>query len=352
MLRTLRIIAALVLFLGITLYFVDFARFLPTQFSWLERIQLVPALKSHNWIIIGSLLGATILLGRIYCSTLCPLGVLQDVINAIAKRIHAKKKFEYKKPVPCLRLVVLLLFLVGAAVSIPLHLLEDQIASKLDTAFSAYYSFSPASGLRIYKSETARLAHYLLYSFAGVACVEELVKWFIVFFITNKSKDFNCLFDGIVYHVFYAFGFALAETLRYTYHDGFGMMAMRAFTVVPSHLLFAIVSGFFYTLWNCYRKAAQRELSLIDSRAYSTRRIKIAPLLFALGIIIPVLLHTLCTLTNLYTSRDLQFAYFCIVVLLYALCFFIVHQMSKCDSENSKLADVIIQRVHSRDSAK
>ena len=66
MLRLLRIIAALVLFLGITLYFVDFARFLPTQFSWLERIQLVPALKSHTWIIIGSLLGATILLGRIY----------------------------------------------------------------------------------------------------------------------------------------------------------------------------------------------------------------------------------------------------------------------------------------------
>ncbi len=113
MLRTLRIIAALVLFLGITLYFVDFARFLPTQFSWLERIQLVPALKSHTWIIIGSLLGATILLGRIYCSTLCPLGVLQDVINAIAKRVHAKKKFEYKKPVPFLRLVVLLLFITG-----------------------------------------------------------------------------------------------------------------------------------------------------------------------------------------------------------------------------------------------
>ena len=83
------------------------------QFSWLERIQLVPALKSHSWIIIGCLLGATILLGRLYCSTLCPLGVLQDVINAVSKRIHAKKKFEYKKPVPFIRLVVLLLFLMG-----------------------------------------------------------------------------------------------------------------------------------------------------------------------------------------------------------------------------------------------
>lgn len=113
MLRILRIIAALVLFLGITLYFIDFAGFLPTQFSWLERVQLVPALKSHNWIIIGCILGATILLGRIYCSTLCPLGVLQDVINAIAKRVHAKKKFEYKKPIPYLRLGVLILFLMG-----------------------------------------------------------------------------------------------------------------------------------------------------------------------------------------------------------------------------------------------
>ncbi len=113
MLRILRIIAALVLFLGITLYFVDFAGFLPTQFSWLERVQLVPALKSHSWIIILSILVATLVYGRVYCSTVCPLGVLQDVINAIAKRFHAKKKFEYKKPIPFLRGVVLLLFLTG-----------------------------------------------------------------------------------------------------------------------------------------------------------------------------------------------------------------------------------------------
>lgn len=113
MLRLLRIIAALVLFLGITLYFVDFAGFLPTQFSWLERIQLVPALKSHSWIIIGAILGTTFLFGRIYCSTVCPLGVLQDVINATAKRIHSKKKFEFKKPIPYIRLAVLVLFLMG-----------------------------------------------------------------------------------------------------------------------------------------------------------------------------------------------------------------------------------------------
>lgn len=113
MLRLLRIIAALILFLGITLYFVDFAGFLPTQFSWLERIQLVPALKSHSWIIILSILGITILFGRIYCSTVCPLGVLQDVVNATAKRIHSKKKFEYKKPIPFIRLGVFVLFLMG-----------------------------------------------------------------------------------------------------------------------------------------------------------------------------------------------------------------------------------------------
>ena len=113
MLRILRIIAALIIFLGITLYFIDFAGFLPVRFSWLERIQLVPALKSHTWAIIISILAATILLGRLYCSTVCPLGVLQDVINAASKRIHSKKKFECKKPIPYIRLVVLLLFLTG-----------------------------------------------------------------------------------------------------------------------------------------------------------------------------------------------------------------------------------------------
>ena len=111
MLRFLRIIAALFLFLGITFFFVDFAGFMPTQFSWLERFQLVPALKSHSWVIISLLLAITILFGRLYCSTICPLGVLQDVINFISKRIHSKKKFEYKKPVPYIRLFVLIIFL-------------------------------------------------------------------------------------------------------------------------------------------------------------------------------------------------------------------------------------------------
>ncbi len=110
MLRILRIIAALFLFLGITLFFVDFAGFLPTQFSWIERFQLVPALKSHSWVIVTILLATTFLFGRLYCSTLCPLGVLQDIINFVSKRLHSQKKFEYKKPVPYIRLFVLLVF--------------------------------------------------------------------------------------------------------------------------------------------------------------------------------------------------------------------------------------------------
>lgn len=110
MLRILRIIAALFLFLGITFFFVDFAGFMPTQFSWLERFQLVPALKSHSWFIISLLLVITFLFGRLYCSTICPLGVLQDVINFVSKRIHSKKKFEYKKPVSYIRFIVLVIF--------------------------------------------------------------------------------------------------------------------------------------------------------------------------------------------------------------------------------------------------
>ena len=110
MLRFLRIIAALFLFLGITFFFVDFAGFMPTQFSWLERFQLVPALKSHSWFIISLLLVITFLFGRLYCSTICPLGVLQDVINFVSKRIHSKKKFEYKKPVSYIRFIVLVIF--------------------------------------------------------------------------------------------------------------------------------------------------------------------------------------------------------------------------------------------------
>ncbi len=67
----------------------------------LGHLQLVPALMmvATSLLPLLILLILTLLLGRIYCSALCPLGLLQDVGNRLSKFFRKKKKrFTYSKP--------------------------------------------------------------------------------------------------------------------------------------------------------------------------------------------------------------------------------------------------------------
>ncbi len=57
---------------------------------------------------------ATLVFGRFYCSFLCPLGILQDLIIAIARRIGLKKKHDFQKSYPAVRYSILILTLLSA----------------------------------------------------------------------------------------------------------------------------------------------------------------------------------------------------------------------------------------------
>lgn len=95
MLRKLRTAAAIALLVLITFYFVDFAGLLPEGFSVLARIQFVPAIFFHSAAILGALIALTLLLGRLYCSAICPMGIFQDVVTRIGGFFRKKKK-RYK----------------------------------------------------------------------------------------------------------------------------------------------------------------------------------------------------------------------------------------------------------------
>ena len=96
MLRKARIILSVVIFGLITFYFLDFAEILPNSFHRLAHIQFVPALMSLSFIILAVLILITLLLGRIYCSTICPMGIFQDIVTWISKKTAKKKKrFRY-----------------------------------------------------------------------------------------------------------------------------------------------------------------------------------------------------------------------------------------------------------------
>lgn len=112
MLRKIRIIAAAFCFVLITLLFLDFTGTIHACFGWLAKIQFWPALLALNAGVVAGLVILTLLLGRIYCSVICPLGVMQDVVSWVAGR-RKKNRFGYSPALTGLRYGVLAVFIVA-----------------------------------------------------------------------------------------------------------------------------------------------------------------------------------------------------------------------------------------------
>ena len=113
-LRRLRVTLAAVFFTLITLLFLDFTGTLHTWLGWLAKIQFLPALLALNVGVVVALVLLTLLFGRIYCSVVCPLGVMQDVVSWISgRRKKHKFRFSYSPEKRILRYGVLALFIVA-----------------------------------------------------------------------------------------------------------------------------------------------------------------------------------------------------------------------------------------------
>lgn len=117
MLRTVRIILASVFFILITSLFLDFTGTMQRMFGWMPRIQFLPAVLALNVIIICALLLLTIVFGRIYCSVICPLGVMQDVFGWIGKKAK-RNRYTYSKAKNWLRYTVLGIFILAVVFGI------------------------------------------------------------------------------------------------------------------------------------------------------------------------------------------------------------------------------------------
>lgn len=103
MLKKIRVSLSVVIFAIITLYFLDFREMLPEWLNFFTKIQFIPALLSLNIIILISLVLLTLLFGRIYCSSICPMGIYQDVVAWLSKKQNKKKRYNYSKAKTVLR---------------------------------------------------------------------------------------------------------------------------------------------------------------------------------------------------------------------------------------------------------
>ena len=95
MLRKIRIILASIFFAGVTLLFLDFTGTLHAWLGWMAKVQLLPAVLALNFVTVAILLLITLLFGRVYCSVICPLGVMQDIISWIHGKTKKKNRFRF-----------------------------------------------------------------------------------------------------------------------------------------------------------------------------------------------------------------------------------------------------------------
>ena len=130
MLKKLRIVLALVFWVGITLLLLDFSGVLHHWLGWMAKLQFLPAVLALNVGVIIFLILLTLVFGRVYCSVICPLGVLQDGISRLGTR-KSKAPYKYKKEIKWLRYGVWALFLIALIAGV-------QVFVALLAPYSAY----------------------------------------------------------------------------------------------------------------------------------------------------------------------------------------------------------------------
>lgn len=101
-LKKIRVVAALAFLVLTTLLFVDFERLGESYAPVVSYLQFVPSLLNFTQTLALAATGfivvlvVTLLFGRVYCSTVCPLGTLQDIAIRIADKVRKPRKVKFK----------------------------------------------------------------------------------------------------------------------------------------------------------------------------------------------------------------------------------------------------------------
>ena len=112
--------------------------------------------------------------------------------------------------------------------------------------------------------------------FFGVALIEEFSKWIFVYNISYNSKEFDQMYDMIVYAVFVSLGCACIENIFYVFEHGFGTGIIRGLLAVPGHACDGVFMGYYLAIAKVFDVKGDKESKKNN---------------ILLSILIPVLLH-------------------------------------------------------------
>ena len=100
--------------------------------------------------------------------------------------------------------------------------------------------------------EPTSLVDTTIMAFLVAALPEETFKLLALWWVLRKNPYFDEHFDGIVYAVCVGLGFATIENIFYVLGDEEWMSVaiIRALLAVPGHYAFAILMGYFYSMYH------------------------------------------------------------------------------------------------------
>lgn len=118
MYRKIRIMLAAIVYLLVTMLFLDVSGILQESLHVFADIQFMPALLALNLGCVAVLLLFTLLFGRVYCSVVCPLGVMQDIFGWLGKK-RKRNRYGYSPGKNILRALVFAVFVASLVLGIP-----------------------------------------------------------------------------------------------------------------------------------------------------------------------------------------------------------------------------------------
>ncbi len=94
-------------------------------------------------------------------------------------------------------------------------------------------------------SKSNNLLQLFLAALFVVGLVEEGAKFAVVRLYAWNRREFDEPYDGIMYSVAAALGFASVENVLYVFNAGQGAAVLRALLAVPSHAFCGVLAGYF-----------------------------------------------------------------------------------------------------------
>lgn len=267
--------------------------------------------------------------------------VIAALLPAIILCVYVfKKDRAEKEPIGLL----IKLCVLGVLCCFPAAYFEGHIIDGIDALFSVF-TYVDAAGAEALPKNIFYVYHFFKF-FAGVALVEEGFKWLALLYATRKNKEFNSLFDGLIYAIFVSVGFAAFENVLYVLEHGWVNAIVRGVLSVPGHMFFAVLMGYHYSFWHIAEKAGFMEATLQREGVIPAGKLISGRKNMVLSIVMPVLAHGLYDYCCALGSGLGTIIFLVFVIGLYIHCFKKIRKMSVADAPEERYVNLLLLKKY------